>query len=182
VGRCPASSTTTGGQEQAIGVYPARRFPPPWSVGELASCFVVTDSAGQKLTCVYFEDEPRRRRLRFLQGGHVEKCKTGTTLECVTLWASLRDCLRCGDMEIKMITAEEYRAWAEESLECARSTANESSREAYVKFAEFWLESALRAERLAALLECPSKEPIPVADYEWVLPPFGEWRRKGTPT
>ena len=75
----------------------------------------MTDSAGQKLACVYFEDEPRRRRLRFLQGGHVEKCKTGTT-ECVTLWASLRDCLRCGDMEIKMITAEEYRAWAEEYL------------------------------------------------------------------
>jgi hypothetical protein len=134
----------------------------------------------QQLGYVYFEDEPGRRRLRFLQGGHVEKCKTGTTLEFVTLWASLRDCLRCGDMEIKMITAEEYRAWAEESLECARNTANESSREAYTKFAEFWLESALRAERLAALLERPSKEPIPMADYEWVLPPFGEWRRKGT--
>ena len=83
-------------------------------------------------------------------------------------------------MEMKMITAAEYRAWAEESLECARKTANGSSREAYIKFAEIWLESALRAERLAALLERPSKEPIPVADYEWVLPPFGEWRRKGT--
>jgi hypothetical protein len=79
-------------------------------------------------------------------------------------------------MEIKMITAAEYRAWAEESLECARNTANGSSREAYIKFAEIWLESALRAERLAALLERPSKEPIPMADYECVLPPFGEWR------
>jgi hypothetical protein len=28
---------------------------------------------------------------RFLQSGHVEKCKTGTTLECVTLWASQTD-------------------------------------------------------------------------------------------
>jgi hypothetical protein len=27
----------------------------------------------------------------FLQSGHVEKCKTGTTLECVTLWASQTD-------------------------------------------------------------------------------------------
>jgi hypothetical protein len=26
-----------------------RRFPPPWSVEELQACFVVKDSAGQKL-------------------------------------------------------------------------------------------------------------------------------------
>jgi hypothetical protein len=78
-----------------------------------------------------------------------------------------------------MITAAEYREWVEESLECARN-ANESSREAYIKFAEIWLESALRAERLAALLERPSKEPIPTTDYEGVLPPFQEWRRSGT--
>jgi hypothetical protein len=33
-----------------------RRFPPPWTVEELDACFVVTDSAGQKLAYVYFED------------------------------------------------------------------------------------------------------------------------------
>jgi len=38
-----------------------RRFPPPWAVEELGACFVVTDSAGQKLAYVYFEDEPGRR-------------------------------------------------------------------------------------------------------------------------
>jgi hypothetical protein len=38
-----------------------RRFPPPWTVEELDACFVVTDSAGQKLAYVYFEDEPGRR-------------------------------------------------------------------------------------------------------------------------
>jgi hypothetical protein len=38
-----------------------RRFPPPWSVEELDACFVVKDSAGQKLSYVYFEDEPGRR-------------------------------------------------------------------------------------------------------------------------
>jgi hypothetical protein len=38
-----------------------RRFPPPWSVEELDACFVVTDSAGQKLAYVYFEEEPGRR-------------------------------------------------------------------------------------------------------------------------
>jgi hypothetical protein len=37
-----------------------RRFPPPWSVEELDACLVVIDSAGQKLTYVYFEDEPGR--------------------------------------------------------------------------------------------------------------------------
>ena len=36
----------------------ARRFPPPWSIDALEACFVVTDSAGQQLAYVYFEDEP----------------------------------------------------------------------------------------------------------------------------
>jgi hypothetical protein len=44
-----------------LALMPARRFPPPWSVEELEACFVVTDSAGQKLAYVYFEDEPGRR-------------------------------------------------------------------------------------------------------------------------
>jgi hypothetical protein len=35
----------------------SRRFPPPWTVEELDACFVVSDSAGQKLAYVYFEDE-----------------------------------------------------------------------------------------------------------------------------
>jgi hypothetical protein len=39
----------------------ARRFPPPWSVQELEACFIVTDSAGQKLVFIYFEEEPGRR-------------------------------------------------------------------------------------------------------------------------
>jgi hypothetical protein len=35
-----------------------RRFPPPWSIEELNdACFVVSDSAGQKLAYGYFEDE-----------------------------------------------------------------------------------------------------------------------------
>ena len=39
-----------------------RRCPPPWSLEELNdACFVVIDSAGQKLAYVYFEDEPGRR-------------------------------------------------------------------------------------------------------------------------
>ena len=39
-----------------------RRFPPSWSLEELNdACFVVIDSAGQKLSYIYFEDEPGRR-------------------------------------------------------------------------------------------------------------------------
>jgi hypothetical protein len=38
-----------------------RRFPPPWAVEDIGAAFVVKDSAGQKLACVYFEDEPGRR-------------------------------------------------------------------------------------------------------------------------
>jgi hypothetical protein len=40
---------------------PARRFPPPWPVEEQPACFVIMDSAGQKLAYGYFEDEPGRR-------------------------------------------------------------------------------------------------------------------------
>jgi hypothetical protein len=39
----------------------ARRFPPPWSIEELAECFIVRDANGQALAYVYFEDEPGRR-------------------------------------------------------------------------------------------------------------------------
>ena len=35
--------------------------PPPWSVEELDACFIVKDSAGQKLAFVYFGDDPSRR-------------------------------------------------------------------------------------------------------------------------
>jgi hypothetical protein len=38
----------------------ARRFPPPWTAEDIGAAFVVTDSAGQKLAYVYFEDEPGR--------------------------------------------------------------------------------------------------------------------------
>ncbi len=40
---------------------PARRFPLPWIVEDIGACFVVIDSAGQKLSCVYYEEEPGRR-------------------------------------------------------------------------------------------------------------------------
>jgi hypothetical protein len=71
-----------------------------------------------------------------------------------------------------MITAAEYREWAEECLEWAAEAATAEEREAHIKSAEIWLQSALRSERL-------SKQP-PTTEYEWVLPPFQQWRQKGT--
>jgi hypothetical protein len=38
-----------------------RRFPPPWSVEERQTCFIVKDGNGQALAYVYFEEEPGRR-------------------------------------------------------------------------------------------------------------------------
>jgi hypothetical protein len=38
-----------------------RHFPPPWSVEELDSCFVVKDANGQTLAYMYFKKEPLRR-------------------------------------------------------------------------------------------------------------------------
>jgi hypothetical protein len=51
-----------------------RRFPPPWSIDELEACFVVIDSAGQKLAYVYFEDEPGRRSAVVVGLGIIEPC------------------------------------------------------------------------------------------------------------
>ena len=70
-----------------------------------------------------------------------------------------------------MITIAEYKAWAEESLKWAGEATTANERDAYIKIAEVWLQSALRSEPL-------SKEPIPTADPVWVLPPFQEWPRK----
>ena len=47
--------------EQGTGPRQARRFPPPWSIDELEACFVVVESAAQKLAYVYYENEPGRR-------------------------------------------------------------------------------------------------------------------------
>ncbi len=38
-----------------------RRFPPLWSVKDIGAAFVAKDSGGQKLACVYYEEEPGRR-------------------------------------------------------------------------------------------------------------------------
>jgi hypothetical protein len=76
-------------------------------------------------------------------------------------------------VEIKISTAAEYRAWAEECLRWAGEAKTANERDAYTKMTETWLESALRSERF-------SKEAIPTTEYERVLPPFQEWRRKDT--
>ena len=38
-----------------------RRFPPPWTIDETDTCFIVKDHNGQALADTYFEDDPGRR-------------------------------------------------------------------------------------------------------------------------
>jgi hypothetical protein len=56
-----------------------RRFPPPWSVEEGQTWFVVKDNGGQKLAYVHFDD-PRsaatRDEARRIVGGHWPKRST----------------------------------------------------------------------------------------------------------
>jgi hypothetical protein len=38
-----------------------RRFPTPWTIEEIAPCFIVRDHNGQALAYVCFEEEPGQR-------------------------------------------------------------------------------------------------------------------------
>jgi hypothetical protein len=40
---------------------PSRPFPPPWSLEDTGTCFVVKDSSRQKLGYFYYEEERGRR-------------------------------------------------------------------------------------------------------------------------
>jgi hypothetical protein len=69
-----------------------------------------------------------------------------------------------------MITVAEYRAWAEECLKWAGEAATPEERDAHIRSAEIWIQSALRTERLA--------KQSPATEYEWLLPPFQQWRQR----
>ena len=38
-----------------------RRFPPPWTIDDKGSCFIVKDDDGHALAYAYYENEPGRR-------------------------------------------------------------------------------------------------------------------------
>ncbi len=46
-----------------------RRFPPLWSVEDIGAAFAVTDSGGQKLAYVYYEEPGRRSAAKMLSRG-----------------------------------------------------------------------------------------------------------------
>jgi hypothetical protein len=57
-----------------------RLFPPPWTGEELDACFVVKDSAGQKLACVLYEEElGRRSAAKLLSKDEARRIATVTT-------------------------------------------------------------------------------------------------------
>jgi hypothetical protein len=37
---------------------PCRRFPPPWTIDDNGSCFIVKDDDGHALAYAYYENEP----------------------------------------------------------------------------------------------------------------------------
>ena len=54
-----------------------RHFPPPWSVEEGETDFVVKDNDGQQLAYVYYENEPGRRSAAKLLKSPPEVSLTG---------------------------------------------------------------------------------------------------------
>jgi hypothetical protein len=40
---------------------PSHRFPPPWTIDDNGSCFIVKDDDGHALAYAYYENEPGRR-------------------------------------------------------------------------------------------------------------------------
>jgi hypothetical protein len=75
--------------------------------------------------------------------------------------------------EANMITATEYREWAEECLEWAAEAATPEERDAHIRSAEIWLQSALRSERF------PNNHPQPNTNG---CSPLSTMAAKGTPS
>jgi hypothetical protein len=79
----PRGAAAQNCSQSTIEQQVTRRFPPPWTDEELDVCFVVTDSAGQKLAYVYFEDEPgRRSAAKLLTKDEAERVVRATCAEC----------------------------------------------------------------------------------------------------
>jgi hypothetical protein len=69
---------------------PARRFPPPWTVEDIGAAFVVTDSAGQQLAYIYFEDEPGRRSAAKLLSKEIGVRSLNSVQQPVVGWGNIR--------------------------------------------------------------------------------------------
>jgi hypothetical protein len=76
-----------------------RRFPPPWTVEELDACFVVTDSAGQQLAYVYFEDGPGRRSAAKLLSKKAQRI----AVNIAKLPGLMRPCATCFEFNVVML-------------------------------------------------------------------------------
>jgi hypothetical protein len=66
--------------------------------------------------------------------------------------------LLCGGPRLgtsAMATAADYRIWAEECLEWARTAHDERVREQYANLGQIWLECAVRAELRSAVITPP---------------------------
>jgi hypothetical protein len=63
------------------------RFPPPWSAEEVTTnCFVGTDVNGQKLAYIYYENEPGRRSAAKLLSKDEARRNYGEYREAAVSW------------------------------------------------------------------------------------------------
>jgi hypothetical protein len=67
-----------------------RRFPPPWSVEERQSCFIVKDGNGQTLAYVYFEEEPGRRAAENLMSHDEAGALAGNNPGSLAIFTAIR--------------------------------------------------------------------------------------------
>ena len=56
---------------------------------------------------------------------------------------------------LNMVTAAEYRKWAEECFEWAREASDEAVSEQYASLGRVWLERAVWAERVSGIINPP---------------------------
>ena len=74
----PSTSERRHGSMNCRTSLPAHRFPPPWSVEEGETYFVVKDNDGQQLAYVYFEEPGRPSHVP----GRSIKLTSGGDLSC----------------------------------------------------------------------------------------------------
>lgn len=75
-------------------------FPPPWTIEETDSCFIVKDHAGLSLAYVYFEEEPGRHYEMTRYGTLIAGQRNSASRECVPLLQQNLDEKRATDKKL----------------------------------------------------------------------------------